>query len=271
MTLFCYYIALSIRRINLAESIITMSILPIIPSLYEIKKALLYPRTLYMRNKEKVLTGFIKTALELHYYRPSFYDFIAATVVNKNILHEANLDENSVVIDVGAFTGEWTQHIVERYNPTIYAFEPDPINYKQLQEKAATNSKLIPLFYGIGDTNEKVKISLKGLGSSIFKEADKTDNIKTAITEIKSIECVWQELELTTVDLMKINIEGAEFPLLEKMIEEDLLKNVDSFMIQFHEWHPRAYSRRKRILKELSKTHKMVWDYNFVWEKWDRI
>ena len=223
-----------------------------------------------MRNKEKDASGFIKSALELHYYRPSFYKFMAATILNRHILHEADINENSIVIDVGAFTGDWAQFIVDRYNPTIYAFEPDPINYKQLEDKATTNHKLKPMFYGIGDTNEKVKISLKGLGSSIFKDADKTDNIKTAETEIRSIERVWQELELGTVDLMKINIEGAEFPLLEKMIKEDLLKNVDSFMIQFHEWHPRAYSRRKKILKELSKTHKMVWDYNFVWEKWDR-
>lgn len=241
-----------------------------IPSIYELKKFLLFPRTLYMRNKEKALSGFIKQALELHYYRPAFYDFITATVNNKHILHEADIDENSVVLDVGAYIGDWGQYITERYNPTIYAFEPDPINYQKLEEKAQLNNKLKPMFYGLGDKDEKVKISLKGLGSSIFSEQDTQLDIETADTEIRAIDTVWNELNLGTVDLMKINIEGAEFPLLEKMIEKDLLGNVDSYMIQFHEWHPRAYSRRKNILKHLSKTHKMVWDYNFVWEKWDR-
>jgi FkbM family methyltransferase len=241
-----------------------------LPTAYELKKFLLLPRTWYMRYKERAKTGFIKSALELHYYRPSFYDFIYATVMNKHILHEANINENSIVLDVGAFTGEWGQFITDRYNPTIYAFEPDPINYKKLEEKAQTNNKLKPMFYGLGDKNEKVKISLKGLGSSIFTEQDTQPDIETADTEIRAIDSVWKELELGTIDLMKINIEGAEFPLLEKMIEQDMLKKVDSFMIQFHEWHPRAYSRRKRILRELSKTHKLDWDYNFIWEKWDR-
>jgi hypothetical protein len=67
---------------------------------------------------------------------------------------------------------------------------------------------------------------------------------------------------------MKINIEGAEFPLLERMIETELLKQVDCFMIQFHEWHPGAYHRRREIRKALRKSHKLDWDYHFVWEKW---
>lgn len=224
-----------------------------------------------MRYKERSQTGFIKIALELHYYRPAFYDFIKATVENRHILHEANIDENSVVLDVGAFTGDWAKHIIDRYNPTIYAFEPDPVNFRKLEEQAAVNSKLKPIFYGLGDKNQKVKISLKGLGSSIFTERDLTNDIKTADTEIRSIESAWEELNLGTVDLMKINIEGAEFPLLEKMIQEKMLDKVTTFMIQFHEWHPKAYSRRRRILKELSKTHELVWDYNFVWEKWEKI
>jgi hypothetical protein len=67
---------------------------------------------------------------------------------------------------------------------------------------------------------------------------------------------------------MKINIEGAEFPLLERMIECNLLRKVDCFLIQFHEWHPGAYKRRRKIRKALSESHRLVWDYHFIWEKW---
>jgi hypothetical protein len=109
-----------------------------------------------------------------------------------------------------------------------------------------------------------------GLGSTIFTNPEHASDVETASTKIRAVDSVFKELNLKNVDLMKINIEGAEFPLLEKMIECQLLGNVDCFMIQFHEWHPGAYRRRKAILKELSKTHKLVWDYNFIWEKWVR-
>ena len=105
----------------------------------------------------------------------------------------------------------------------------------------------------------------------MFEDREKHSDTKRIKVDIAAVDRVWSEMQLDNVDLMKINIEGAEFPLLEKMIKMDLLRRVDCFMIQFHEWHPGAYSRRRKIRTELSKTHRLVWDYHFVWEKWVRI
>ncbi len=60
---------------------------------------------------------------------------------------------------------------------------------------------------------------------------------------------------------MKINIEGAEFPLLDKMIEENLLSCVSYFFTQFNEWHSGAQWKPWRVRKELRKTHRLVWDF----------
>jgi len=240
----------------------------ILPSLYELKKAALFPRTLYMRRKFKDTKGFARAALELHYYRPSFISFMGATMANKHILHDADLKPDSLVVDVGAFNGSWAQHMVDRYDPIIYAFEPNTKSYDALMQKAQNNSKLKPIPYGLGEEDEKVEFTINGLGSSMYEERARHADLPRETVEIRAIDRVWKELKMGQVDLMKINIEGAEFPLLEKMIEADLLRNVDCFMIQFHEWHPGAYGRRKKIQKELSKTHRLLWDYHFVWEKW---
>ena len=239
-----------------------------IPSAYEIKKLFLSPRTAYMRKKERHQTGFIKSALELHYYRPAFYRFIGANVANPNILHEAPIDADSIVLDVGAYTGDWAQHIIDRYNPHIIAFEPNPETFKKLDARAKENTKLTPKLYGIGDRNEHLRITLEDLGSSVFSNNSDRKDMQWADAEIKAVDDVWKELGLENIDLMKINIEGAEFPLLERMIQKDMLEKVDCFMIQFHEWHPRAYSRRRKIHQELSKTHKLTWNYHFIWEQW---
>jgi hypothetical protein len=102
----------------------------------------------------------------------------------------------------------------------------------------------------------------------MFFDGNEKKGVPSVEVQIKDIDNAWKSLALNHVDLMKINIEGAEFPLLERMIEMDLLQNVGCFLIQFHEWHPGAYHRRKNIRKALSKTHRLVWDYHFVWEKW---
>jgi FkbM family methyltransferase len=240
-----------------------------LPSAYQFKKALLYPRKLYMRRKENFEPGFLRQAMELHYYRPAFYRWCGAVSANPDLLHEARIDSESVVIDAGAYIGEWAREIIDRYDATIHAFEPDPRNFKLLREKSQANPGIIAHEYGLGDKNDRVRMTLEFLGSTMFSgSAD--ENVPSAEVEIRDIVDVWQTLGYDRVDLMKINIEGAEFPLLERMVAADLLGKVDCFLIQFHEWHPGAYSRRRKIRKALSRTHTLAWDHHFVWEKWVR-
>ena len=157
---------------------------------------------------------------------------------------------------------------MDLYQSRVIAFEPDPLNFKQLEKRSLKNPGLTCHSVGLGDKTEKVRITLEFLGSSTFAISEDKKDVKWAEVEIRDIVETWKTLALNRVDLMKINIEGGEFPLLERMIEADLTDKVDCFLIQFHEWHPGAYSRRRKIRKALSRTHRLVWDYHFVWEKW---
>ena len=97
-----------------------------------------------MRHKEREKSGFIRNALELHYYRPAFYRFIAATIHKPDILHDHKLNSQSVALDVGAYVGDWSAQISNRYGSTIYAFEPNPHSFQLLQEKAQVLPGLNP-------------------------------------------------------------------------------------------------------------------------------
>lgn len=241
-----------------------------LPSPYVIKKFFMYPRKLFMRHKENLEPGFMRSALELHYYRPAFYAWLGARGGDDNILHEANLTQDSLVLDVGAYSGEWAEELLALSNPKIIAFEPDPLNYRQLQKRAKNNPRIDIHNYGLGDKTEQVQISLEFLGSSVYNSADEKNDVKVADAQIVDIAEAWRSLELSQVDLMKVNIEGGEFPLFERMIETGLTGAVRCYLIQFHEWHPGAYHRRRKIRKALRKTHRLVWDYHFIWEKWER-
>ncbi|MEM9257392.1 MAG: FkbM family methyltransferase [Pseudomonadota bacterium] len=242
-----------------------------LPSPYELKKALMLPRKLYMRRKENLEAGFIRSALELHYYRPAFYHWMAACTKNPDLLYEADFGNSSLVLDVGAYIGEWAEEILSRHEARVIALEPDPRNFKQLAQRAERLPQLTPLEYGVGDRDETVAMTQEFLGSAMFTD-NHPDRAKTKLVDvtIRDIRSVWSDLGLKRVDLMKINIEGAEFPLLERMMQTDLLAEVDTYLIQFHEWHPGAYRRRRNIQKALSATHRPAWDYHFVWEKWVR-
>ena len=139
-----------------------------------------------------------------------------------------------------------------------------------LARRAAQDSRLTACEYGLADKNETARMALQYLGSTVFEQGVIPAQSQWADVQIRDVHDVWRELGLDTVDLMKINIEGAEFPLLERMQATGLLPRVDTYLIQFHEWHPGAYQRRRRLHRALRATHRLAWDYHFVWEKWVR-
>ena len=234
---------------------------------YQLKKTFLLPYTAYMRRKERHLDGFIKAALELHYYRPSFYKFMKATIEKPDIMHDIDLTEESIAFDIGAYVGDWARQIYNRYHCTIHAFEPNPKTFAVLKNNAGNDWTSHE--YGVAGETEELQLSMNGMGSSVYELGNQEKNPEYMSVSLRAVDEAWQELGYATIDLMKINIEGGEFPLLERMIETGMMPKVRIFMIQFHEWHPQAHYRRWKIRRELRKTHRQRWGYHFVWEYWE--
>ena len=70
---------------------------------------------------------------------------------------------------------------------------------------------------------------------------------------------------------MKVNIEGGEYDLFDRLIEAGSLGRFRQVSVQFHEWHPRAHGRRgSDTAGELRRQHDEVWCYPWVWELWRR-
>lgn len=244
----------------------------LLPSRYQLKKALLWPRTQFMRWRYRDSPESMKAMYELHYYRPAFFRFLAATFVNRNILFPAHLTAESVVIDIGAFTGNWAQSVADLYDSTVYSFEPNPRSFERLAQRSLRNPKLHPLPYGLGDRDEEVDFVLGGVNSTVAFEHLTLDNATPQVrAHLADVKRIWDEFGWGRVDLVKIDVEGAEYDLLDRVIEQGLQHQVRCFLIQFHEWHPAAYARRRKIIRELEKTHRLEWKFDFVWEKWVRL
>ena len=68
------------------------------------------------------------------------------------------------------------------------------------------------------------------------------------------------------IDLIKVNIEGGEYELLDRMIEAGLMSKVDAFQIQFHDFISGAKQRMEKIREILELTHTPIYHYYFVWD-----
>jgi FkbM family methyltransferase len=236
-------------------------------SLYTIKKTLLWPRTAIRRRSSKDLDRVGRAMFEVQYYRRAMYDFVAASAEKPDLLVDADLDEQSTVIDAGAYDGDWSEQISQRYGSRIYAFEPDPTSFRRLTARVADERNVVACEFGLSDHDHDATLALDGPGSAV---STAPGHFGAATVRLRDVVGVLDELGIESIDLLKVNIEGGEFDLFDRLIGAGWLPRIRVVSIQFHEWHPHAYRRRRAVRRALRRDHTEVWCYPWVWELWRR-
>jgi FkbM family methyltransferase len=178
----------------------------------------------------------------------------------------AGINEDSIVYDLGGWRGDWASDIYAKYKAKINIFEAVPEYADHIIERFKKNSDIKTYKYGLGCINEKISIYIGKEGSSVFKNNNTSSAAKKI--EIIDINQHFREFDITSISLIKINIEGGEYDLMDRILEKNLQNKIDRFFIQFHDFVDNADSRRKSIQSKLSITHDLIFDYPFVWEYW---
>lgn len=137
----------------------------------------------------------------------------------RSILHP-----DSIVFDIGAYIGVYTfvaREILE--TGMIHAFEPNPESAKRIEEAIERNdvSRIQLNNLALGDYIGKVQFSvnLTPVQSSIHHHPSQGGPVEIPIT---TLDQYCSEREIGRIDLLKIDVEGAELMVLrgaEKMIE----------------------------------------------------
>ena len=151
----------------------------------------------------------------------------------------------------------------------MHIFEALPGYIEHIQEKFATNRKVKVHPYGLFERDTSETLTVVGPGSSLYNSRSNGDQKPNSVNvQLRDIKGVMDEIGAERIDLLKINIEGAEFPLLKRLIDAGYLHRFDHIMVQYHEFAPYANWQRFVINKRLAESHHRVWNYPFVWEKW---
>jgi FkbM family methyltransferase len=176
------------------------------------------------------------------------------------------LTPESVVFDLGGYEGNFASAIHDKYGCTVYVFEPIPGFYERIRERFAFNPKVKPFCVGLGDRTAVQTILVAGAASSLLAVGGERIRVQLQ----RAVDFI-AESGLRRISLLKINIEGAEYLLLEDLLAHGDITIFDDIQIQFHDFViPDAKERMSRIQAELSKTHELTYQYEFVWENWRR-
>lgn len=186
--------------------------------------------------------------------------------------YEYNLNPDSIVFDFGGFDGKWAETLFKKHKCNIYVFEPVSILFNACNSRLGKYPKIKVFNFGLApsDEDQEVKISIEGDASSMFSNNTGThDKKKTETCKLKSFSSFLKDNNIQNIDLVKMNIEGAEFDLLDYILLNNLNKIMNNIQIQFHEFMDDCINRRNNIINNLSKTHNNSWNYSWVLESWE--
>ena len=175
------------------------------------------------------------------------------------------LTPDSLVLDVGGYEGNWAAQIRQRHHCRIHIFEPVPQFAENIRVRFAADSAVTVHAVGMSDTTAATEITLSADGTSVHRSKGEKVPIR-----LQRADQLFADLDLRHVALMKINIEGCEYELLEHLVATGLVARIDNIQVQFHDFVPGAAARMASVQRLLQATHEMTWHYRFVWENWKR-
>lgn len=186
------------------------------------------------------------------------------------ILKELNND--SLVIDCGANVGNITNKFAAT-GATVFAFEPDPIAFAVLSSRFAATSNVHLFQKGVWDKNETVtlyhhKNQTKNelaftVGSSIKSDKVNVTATKTSTIEVVDLIEFMQSLN-KKITVIKLDVEGAETEILEKIITTKTYLLFDNLYTETHETkipgqRQNILELRKKIKEEGIKNIHLNW------------
>ncbi|MFX1443314.1 MAG: FkbM family methyltransferase [Promethearchaeota archaeon] len=205
-------------------------------------------------NKKKEINETIKTVkkniiLRNKNYRGSvFYSHNGLKFLPQEIKYSL-IDKD--FLDCGAFNGDSSIVFARFYQPKkIYAFEPEPKNFKRLIETIKTNNlkKIKPIRLGLGEKEGVLRIKSQG-GSSFI--SDKGEHHVKIIT----IDEFVKENNLN-VGLIKMDIEGFELYAL-KGAEKTIQKFRPILLISIYH-NGKQFFETKNFIQNICSKYKII-------------
>ena len=153
---------------------------------------------------------------------------------------EPEIDENSIVYSFGIGKDiSFDESLISTYNMKIWGFDPTPDSIEWINHQSVT-PKFIFSPWGIDSKDSITKIyppSKKELSSYSILKRTSIDRNKTAIpVEMKRLQTIMKHFNHTNIDILKLDIEGAEYRVIQDIYKSNIRPN--QILLEFHHHNP---------------------------------
>jgi FkbM family methyltransferase len=139
-----------------------------------------------------------------------------------------------VIIDAGANIGVASIYFANRYpEAKIFAIEPEPANYALLVKNVRRYPSIVPVHAALWNHDGEISVSLPDPSTgAVGNWAFFTHEGEGIRVRALRMESLLKELDIDTVDLVKIDIEGSEIEVFESA---DWVNRVRALAVETHD------------------------------------
>lgn len=163
------------------------------------------------------------------------------TTVLRQILIEEHYDMRcrtvpKVILDAGANIGLSAVFFANKYpEATIIALEPELSNFRLLQKNVAPYPQIKPLHAALWKENRQINLIDPCQGHHGFQtvEGSPGEGAQPGLVQALTVDVIMSSMGLNAVDLLKIDIEGAEKEVFENSAK--WIDKVEMVMAELHD------------------------------------
>ena len=174
------------------------------------------------------------------------------------------LNPDSTVLDLGANRGYFSHGIISRFHCRVVALEP----LSKLRVDIGVSPKLTLLPFAVGGRNERARLHVFDsrcaslLPQRVNEAMDEEEDI-----EVLDLRTVLVRSEIDKIDLMKVDIEGAELDMFVAALDADLCR-CTQITVEFHDF---LYPEQRRQVESIKRRLRSLgfWVINFSLDNTD--
>jgi FkbM family methyltransferase len=162
------------------------------------------------------------------------------------------IQPKDIIVDIGGHIGSFSIWAAKQaFNGKVFTFEPNTENFQLLKENKRINKVSNLQIYNMAVSDKVGKVSFfnsehQSMGHSMYEDElpNKTTVDATTLLEILKTN------KIKKVDFLKIDAEGAEYPILLNA-NATLLNKIDKIFIEYHDYlnHGKTYQDITNHLK----------------------
>lgn len=170
-------------------------------------------------------------------------------------VHPEIINKDSIIYSFGVGKDlSFDLKLLKNHNCNIFAFDPTP-NSIQWVSRQTLHKKIQFFPFGIstfdGDTLFHIPINKKRISGSLLSISE--ENSTTILVIMKTLTTIMSELNHKEIDLLKMDIEGAEYDVIPEILKSQIYPK--QLIVEFHDRMVENKTKNSHNIVQLMEQH----------------